>query len=155
MDVVPVDLVEVAPAFVEAARRVTVAHNLRVEADQARVVGSFDASRPRALDNLISNAVTYGPAGGDGIARRWSDQVKAFVRVADQGIGVPAADRNTVFRFRRRGSDVGSIPGSGVGPIRPARLVEVMGGEIALAPSPTFGARFVACLPLAWASRGW
>jgi signal transduction histidine kinase len=144
-----VDLVEVAKVCIDAARRVTMAHNLRLEVDQAEIVGSFDADRiERVLDNLISNAIKYSPDGGDVVVRLWSDPVNAFVSVADQGIGVPVDDRDAVFQFRKRGSNVGSTPGSGVGLAGAARLVELAGGEITIEQRDGPGSTFVVCLPL-------
>jgi len=145
----PVDLVTIATTCVEAARRATVAHNLRLEADQPTLVGSWDGSRiERVLDNLISNAIKYSPDGGDVNVRLWSDSVNALVSVADEGMGVPDTDWDAIFRFRQRGSNVGSISGSGVGLAGAARLVELAGGEISVSAGNGPGATFVVRLPL-------
>ena len=151
----PVDLVQVATSCIAAARRVAMAHNLRLETEQREIVGSFDAGRiERVLDNLISNAIKYSPDGGEILVRLWSDPVNAYVSVADHGIGVPISDRDAVFEFRKRGSNVGSTPGSGVGLAGAARLIELAGGEITIATHDGPGTTFLVRLPLSPVDEG-
>ena len=66
------------------------------------------------LDNLISNAVKFSPAGGT--VRAVLEQHEGCVRisVADNGPGIPADERHRVFdRFYRRSGQ--SATGSGLG----------------------------------------
>jgi two-component system, sensor histidine kinase and response regulator len=54
------------------------------------------------LENLISNAVKFTPAGGRVEVRLGLEQDQAVLAVADTGIGIPAADREQIFeRFFR------------------------------------------------------
>lgn len=67
------------------------------------------------LGNLLANAVKYSPDGGEvrlDIARA-GDRI--CFQIQDQGIGIPPADQPHLFDIFYRGSNVGTIPGSGLG----------------------------------------
>src|SRR3546814_9717897 len=52
----------------------------------------------RVIENLVDNAVSFSPPGGlvQIIATRVDDDV--LISVEDEGPGVPAAERQTIFR---------------------------------------------------------
>jgi signal transduction histidine kinase len=104
----------------------------------------------RVVANLLDNAEHYAATtvrvelcspDGDG---GWVELV-----VADDGPGVPAADRERVFgRFSRVDQARGRAQGgSGLGLAIVRRIVEDHGGTIAFAPAPA-GARVVVRLPV-------
>ncbi len=99
------------------------------------------------LSNLLGNAVRYSPAGTT-IAVTLEVGEEGFVlTIADEGIGIPEAERDRVFEPFARGSNVGQIGGTGLGLNIVKRYVELMGGRIELLPS-TRGACFRVSLPL-------
>src|SRR3546814_11921908 len=55
----------------------------------------------RAIDNIIDNAISFSPPGGLVCiaATRLGDEV--HVRVDDDGPGIPAAQREAIFRDRQ------------------------------------------------------
>ena len=68
----------------------------------------------RVLDNLLSNAIKYSPQGGDVVVSVDIEETdagsEARLKVADQGVGIPAVDLPHVFeRFRRARNVVGRI----------------------------------------------
>jgi PAS domain S-box-containing protein len=98
------------------------------------------------LTNLLGNAVRYSPAGST-IAVTLDLAATEFVlTVADEGMGVPEADRASIFEPFIRGSNVGQIGGTGLGLNIVKRYVELMGGTIGLIPSAR-GATFQARIP--------
>lgn len=104
----------------------------------------------RVLSNLITNAVAYsveaprvrvgvGQAGG-----------RATVSVADNGPGIPDADRERIFARFARGSRSTAVQGSGLGLYLSRECARRMGGDIVLdETAPGSGSRFVLSLPLA------
>jgi signal transduction histidine kinase len=99
------------------------------------------------LENLLSNAIRYGPGRPIEVALA-SDGDVARLLVRDEGVGIPAPDQTRIFeRFQRLGS--GSAQGGfGVGLWITRRLVKAMGGDIAVASTVGLGSTFTVSLPL-------
>jgi signal transduction histidine kinase len=84
------------------------------------------------LVNLIDNAVKYSPQGGSievGL-RHQADQVTLTIK--DQGLGIPIAEQSGLFQSFSRGSNVETIPGSGLGLSIIKACVDTHGGSIQL-----------------------
>ena len=98
--------------------------------------------------NLLSNAVKYSPDGASVqfTCRREGDL--AVFQVMDQGIGIPVADQEKLFEAFQRASNVGEIPGTGLGLVIVKRCVELHGGTIKIDSSAGKGTSFTVCLPL-------
>ena len=112
--------------------------------------GVVDADRVRcAVRNLLGNAVRH--ARQDGVVRvallrqgGW-----ARIEVADDGPGVPEADREDVFdRFRRLERDARAHAGTGLGLAIVRDVAGEHGGEVDVARAPEGGALFALRLPL-------
>ncbi|WP_133403648.1 ATP-binding protein [Arthrobacter crusticola] len=104
------------------------------------------------MENLIGNAVKYGPADGTAVVAVTSEKDPETgwtrIRVADNGIGVPAGDRERIFtEFHRSANGASRAPGTGLGLAICRRIVESHGGDIRVESPPTGGAVFVATLP--------
>jgi len=102
------------------------------------------------LLNLIENALTYTPVGGQvtiNVARlpRWAE-----LSVLDTGVGISAADVPHVFErfYRADSARRHERGGSGLGLAIAQTLVEAHGGTITLSSSVGVGSRFVVTLPL-------
>jgi PAS domain S-box-containing protein len=99
---------------------------------------------------LVENAVRYSPDGGTvtvGVARR-DDTVE--VSVADEGIGIPQADQDQIFRKFYRGSEAelrAGAGGTGLGLFIARGLVTAMGGRIWVSSQEGEGSRFAFELP--------
>lgn len=98
------------------------------------------------LVNLIGNAVRYSPRGKS-VRITASRGEAASITVADEGPGVPEADRARIFEPFEQASS--SSSGAGLGLAISRRLARSMGGDIALDPDAPSGARFTLSLPLA------
>ena len=100
------------------------------------------------VSNLVGNAARYSPAGTK-ISVTLELAVEAFtVTVADEGIGIPAAERERIFEPFVRGSNVGQIGGTGLGLNIVKRYTELMGGHIEVLPTDR-GATFRIRVPCA------
>lgn len=102
-----------------------------------------------AVNNLISNAIAYSPAHSRvGVGVDVEDGI-VEIAVADQGVGIPEADRDRVFeRFYRvdsaRARDTG---GTGLGLSIVKHVVQNHGGDIRLWSRPGKGSTFTIRLP--------
>lgn len=104
----------------------------------------------RIMVNLLDNAVKYGPAGQT--IRVGVERVNGSVQlsVADQGPGVPSAERGAVWKpYRRLERDVKAhVPGTGIGLSVVSELARLHAGRAWVEGEEGGGARFVVELPL-------
>ncbi len=99
------------------------------------------------LGNLLSNAIKYSP-GGQGVRFSVCRDANGLVfEVQDQGIGIPPEELPSLFGNFHRASNVGNIPGTGLGLTIVKRAVESHGGSIAVDSELGRGTRFKVCLP--------
>jgi signal transduction histidine kinase len=123
--------------------------NIVLEVEQ-QVDAMVDANAVRrVLLNLLDNAVKYGPPGQTVTVRVSADGDSAVLTVADQGPGVPPADRARVWEpFQRLDREErAAIAGSGMGLAIVRELVERMNGTVRIDDAPGGGARFIVELP--------
>lgn len=104
-----------------------------------------------AIDNLVSNAVKYTPAGGRIELTAGREGDAAFVRVCDSGPGLRPEDLVRLFgRFQRLSAQPTageSSTGLGLSIVR--KIVDLHGGAIDVAETgPLGGAAFTITLPL-------
>jgi signal transduction histidine kinase len=112
----------------------------------ARVWADRGAVR-RIILNLLDNSLKYGPAGQTISIGAASGAGRVLLRVDDQGPGVPAGARETIFRaFERHGVGPSSPTGSGIGLTIVRELTSALGGTVHVENRPEGGARFVVTL---------
>ena len=101
----------------------------------------------RIILNLLDNALKYGPAGQTISIGAAAEAGRVRLRVDDQGAGVPAGARETIFRaFERHGVGPSSPTGSGIGLTIVRELAGALGGTVHVEDGPGGGARFVVTL---------
>jgi two-component system sensor histidine kinase KdpD len=144
-----VGLDEIVPA---ALRGLTPSTSERVVVEVPETLPSLrvDAALlERAVANLIANAVHASPPGVPVrvVGGTVLDQVE--LRIADQGHGIPRAERERVFRPFQRLGDRPNGSGVGLGLAVAKGFVDVMGGELTVEDTPGGGTtmvlRFPAC----------
>lgn len=102
----------------------------------------------RVLQNLISNALRYTPAGGMIFLRTELRGDLVRVEVADTGSGISPEDLPRVFERSFRGEasrtrpEDGDSPGAGLGLAIAQGMVEAHGGQIEVESRPGEGTRF-------------
>lgn len=102
----------------------------------------------QVLSNLLENAARFSPPGGEVLVSvsLWRRSVQ--VRIADQGPGIPAEDRERVFEaFYRRDAGDGR-GGSGLGLAIARAVVLGHGGRIFIEGAPSGGTAVVFELPI-------
>jgi len=102
-----------------------------------------------AFSNLIGNAFKYSPEGG--IVSLTASAANGSVE--DHGLGIPAAEIDRVRERFYRGSNVGSIPGTGVGLHLVDQIVRQHGGTFRIDSELGRGTRMTVSLPIAGADR--
>jgi len=124
-------------------------HAFKVSTDVAEVIGNWDASRlGRVLDNLLGNAIKYSPDGGTIDVKISADGTHGSVAVTDHGIGIAPSDISRIFTPMFRGTNTGSVAGTGLGLSGSRTLVELMGGRIHVQSRLGHGSTFTIKLPL-------
>jgi signal transduction histidine kinase len=146
----PLDLRQVVENSLEEIRLADRSeHPLALQVDGETRGFVSDANLLRhILSNLISNAVHYSPAGQPVTVRVEVTPEGARLAVEDRGIGIPPADIARLFQPFERGSNVGTIKGTGLGLSIVKRMVELLGGTVAIESPGAGGTRFVIQLPL-------
>ncbi len=152
----PTDVRDVVGQIVQTAQEAGAnGHSFVVELPEEPLAANADPDKLRQVFAiLLDNALRYSPAGGTVTvgAERKRDTVE--VSVADEGIGIPQADRDQIFRKFYRGvgaeSRVGA-GGTGLGLFIARGLVTAMGGRIWVDSREGEGSTFAFELPLATA----
>ena len=113
--------------------------NTMVEGDRIRLT--------QILNNLLTNAVKFTPAGYVHVGVRYADGwLRFFVR--DTGTGISEDRQENLFKaFERLDAD-NTQPGFGLGLSITARLVGLLGGTISVESRSGHGSTFEVCLPM-------
>jgi DNA-binding response OmpR family regulator/signal transduction histidine kinase len=102
----------------------------------------------QAMQTLLSNAVTYSPAGGIIELSLESNDDELFLSIADEGVGIAAEHLNRVFDRFYRVRQEGVQTGSGLGLSIARATIEAHGGRIwAASPGYGLGSTFYCTLP--------
>ena len=135
---------EARDRFCDEATQKRLRVEIRAYADLAAVTADRRALRS-ILDNLLSNAIRYTPDEGEILLA--AEEIKDFVQfmVRDTGRGIEAERLSNIFdRFNPF-----SESGSGLGLALVRRLVESLGGQIAVESRLGAGTTFRFTLPVA------
>lgn len=100
------------------------------------------------VSNLLSNAVRYSPGGTTITTGLRLDGPHLTLEVTDQGIGIPPSEQQRVFEPFERGTNVGSVEGTGLGLNIVKRVTELLGGSVSLQSEVGRGSCFTIKLSL-------
>ena len=91
----------------------------------------------QVLLNLLGNAVKYNVPGGRVTVDYESSFGRLRLRIADTGPGIAEEMRQRLFTpFDRLGAESTNVEGTGLGLALSKRLVDAMGGDLRLEPTP-------------------
>jgi len=149
-----IDVGSVVSEVVETAEESGVMNGHRFEVDLPAepLAAEADPDKVKQVFNiLVENALRYSPKGGTVTvgARRNADRVE--VRIADEGIGIPASERERIFRkfYRAESAARDGAAGTGLGLFIAKELVSAMGGRIWVDSTEGEGSSFSFELPVA------
>ncbi len=153
LDISDVDLGQVAAASVESARPVAANAGVTLSAElpDERVVVRGDTVRlGQSIDNLVSNAVKFTPAGGSVTVSLRRDGDHALVAVRDTGIGIPAVELGQLSTrfFRASTATRHAVPGVGLGLTITKAIVTAHGGSIGIESEEGVGTTISLRLPV-------
>ena len=122
---------------------------MRVETPETPICGEWDRDRlGQVLDNLLSNAVKYSRPGGEIVVRVEPNGSEAWVRVVDEGEGIPPETLPRLFERYYRADRSDPKVGLGLGLYIARMLVEAHGGRIWAESTPGQGSTFTIALPV-------
>jgi signal transduction histidine kinase len=102
-----------------------------------------DDALTSAIDNIVRNAMVHGKA--DRIdARIWVKDGRCYLRIADNGIGIPDHIKNRLFD---EGFSYGANAGTGLGLYLVTRAVARYGGSVSVEDNEPKGAAFLFDFP--------
>jgi PAS domain S-box-containing protein len=151
------DLLQAVKRVVDNQLITTDRHHIELVLEGIEPTGSlmanFDERRLiQAINNLISNAVKYSPAGGKievGLRYEKAQPLQVLLWVKDQGIGIAESEQAHIFtRFYRSNALDPSISGLGIGLFLTREVVTGHGGQIWVKSALGQGSTFYICLPL-------
>ncbi|NET05846.1 MAG: PAS domain S-box protein [Symploca sp. SIO2B6] len=98
--------------------------------------------------NLLSNAIKYSPLGGKVTFSLNCTPDAVIFQVQDLGIGIPPEDQQRLFESFQRASNVGNIPGTGIGLAIVKKAVDLHSGQITLKSEVGLGTTFTVTIPI-------
>jgi two-component system sensor histidine kinase VicK len=107
------------------------------------------------VDNLISNALKFTRPRGKVVIEARDKGEFLLVSVSDDGIGIPAQDREKIFERFYRASNRGEVnaPGTGLGLAIAREVVAKHGGKIWFDSEPGAGTTFRFVVPVSREGR--
>jgi PAS domain S-box-containing protein len=146
LELTPIDIADAVQHVVAEHQAGSDRHRIRVEGTAAPV--SSDRHRlERVLDNLVENAVKYSPDGGDIVIELGADEGGATIAVRDRGVGIPEGELDEIFEPYHRASNVGTMPGIGLGLAGSRSVVRQLGGDLTVESAVGSGSTFLIRLP--------
>jgi PAS domain S-box-containing protein len=148
-----VDIAAVVEHSVETGAPVATARGIAL-VSSARPVPPVSADPVRlgqVIDNLISNALKFTPAGGRVEVRASERNGRARIEIADTGTGISPAEQERLFErfYRTAQAQTDAVPGVGLGLSIAKAIVEAHGGTISCESVEGAGTTFAIELPLA------
>lgn len=135
----------------DAARQKDINLITQLETQPLHVMADI-VSLPEAIDNLVSNAIKYTPAGGFVTVKVARDGgQRAIVDVIDTGLGIREESQSRLFEpfYRVKSEETARIDGTGLGLYLVKRIIEQHGGEMHFRSTFGQGSQFGFTLPLA------
>jgi signal transduction histidine kinase len=154
----PVDVADVAQTAADFFAPLADARKMRIDLDvpeRALARGDSGAIR-QILINVLDNAAKYGPIGQTITIGVRNEEKAVRLWVDDTGPGIPASERDKVWKpfFRVGGTLDDSTGGAGLGLSIVRDLATAMGADAKLSETPTGGTRFTLVLPASQNGNG-
>jgi signal transduction histidine kinase len=154
----PVDVADVAQTSADFFAPLADARKMRIELDvPERAIARGDSGAIRQiLINVLDNAAKYGPIGQTITIGVRNEEKGVRLWVDDTGPGIPASERDKVWKpfFRAGGTLDDGTGGAGLGLSIVRDLATAMDADAKLSEAPTGGTRFTLVLPASQNGNG-
>ncbi len=145
----PVDLHRICADAVGDSNAVPHAHHLTL-APGRPVVVTGDAERlAQVAHNLVRNAMAHTPPGTDVTVSTGVAQQMGYIKVSDNGPGIPPGVASRVFDRFYQGDPSRSASGTGLGLAIVRAIAEALHGTAEVVSTPRGGATLMVKIPLA------
>jgi signal transduction histidine kinase len=118
---------------------------------QARIGGAAEIPcsprLTRVVQNLVQNAIRHTPSDGTVVVEASHRERELQLAVVDTGDGIEGSALDRVFDPFWRGDSARASDGSGLGLALAKRIVEALGGSIAVESESARGSRFAVLVP--------
>jgi signal transduction histidine kinase len=145
------DALEVGAEAVEAARPAADQKGLelRLVGDQRAELVGDRARLAQLVDNLVSNAIKFTPAGGSVEVGVRTVGGNVTIEVSDSGMGISVVEQERLFQrfFRTAAATSQAIPGTGLGLAISKAIVDAHEGTIELESAEGRGTTFRITIP--------
>jgi signal transduction histidine kinase len=122
-------------------------HRLSAEIEKDVTIRGDVSLLNRVMDNLVGNALKFGPGEGPVHVRLLKAAGTVILEVEDRGRGVAESERERIFRPLVRGRAGDDVPGLGLGLAFVREAVIRHGGRVSVADANPSGALFRVTLP--------
>lgn len=132
-----------------SARECSARHGLVIDCPAELLVFGNRRELQQVFQQLLGNACRFSPQGGNVAIQGLADGDSVVVSIADQGIGIPAEERERIFEpfYRLDIGDRRQVRGVGLGLSIVREIVTLHGGTIHVESNNGAGSRFVVRLP--------
>jgi signal transduction histidine kinase len=146
----PVDVANVVHTAADFFTPLAEARKMRIELDvvEPAIARGDPGAIRQILINVLDNAAKYGPIGQTITIGVRTEEKAVRLWVDDAGPGIPASERENVWKpfFRVGGTVDDSTGGAGLGLAIVRDLATAMDADARLSPTPTGGTRFTLVL---------
>jgi PAS domain S-box-containing protein len=148
-----IDLAAIVEQSVETGATIATARGITLVSSTGAVppVAADPVRLGQVIDNLISNALKFTPAGGRVEVRASERGGRARIEIADTGMGISPAEQEHLFErfYRTAQAQTDAVPGVGLGLSIAKAIVEAHGGSLSCESVEGAGTTFTIELPLA------
>jgi signal transduction histidine kinase len=152
LDLQPVDLVKLVQANLNRNRLIAARKNITIDLETDSIpMALFDpAKMEQVVDNLITNAIKYSPTGSHAYIRLQMSGEEILLSVQDEGLGIPPAEMDKLFKPFQRTSvkSTGGEKSTGLGLAIVKRIVTGHGGRIWVESQAGVGSVFYVVIPI-------
>jgi signal transduction histidine kinase len=151
LEIGELDIAAIVAQAVEASTPVGTARGIALNCS-TEPLPAVDGDRLRigqVIDNLVSNALKFTPAGGTIDVRAYPHHSAVRIEVADTGMGIAEGEQAQLFDrfFRTARAQAEAIPGVGLGLSISKAIVEAHDGRLSVRSVEGVGTTFFVDLP--------